>query len=684
MDPGNAVVKRRKPQKDNQEVNQNNQSSSNQSDDKHYLKSENFESKLSWEEWTELNCGFHPRELMSLDRLTALFYRPCDATSLSAVRLLFGIVMLIDTVEERGFTEAERLWGDPKECRFPLFYFLRPLPLKWMYFLYTIMSLGAIGISLGAYYRFSCLALTLPYWYILLLNKSVWNNHSYLYGLLCILMTCSSASNVWSFDRIVRRKKYDDTVPLWNYSILRFQLFALYFFAGLKKINRDWLSGYSMMDLSTHWVFSPFTTIFLLNKSNESQLAYKKSKKIYKDELNKAKLNHNAGYIEKSDNKSKAAWTLVNKVRNGGFKSQSIEIPPEEFNNYYLSSVQDARDSIERPQLTAKDFMEQNDKDMKKIEVSDKRMEIGLRKKIISLALIFYMGLQCFMPYSHFVTKGYNNWTNGLYGYSWDMMVHTWIRHRIVVKVVDRSFGHEYFLNPEAWVKTDRWTTHADMLLQYAQCIESNIQSEHPDMKNVSVYVDVWYSLNGRFQQRMFDPRVDLLRAPWSPFKKVEFLLPLLSDLSHWRRKIMDIREEIWKWSNRSDALFVADFPGLSMESYMNGELRNVSLTALEGIIVLERNLTNKTMMPGDNEVIPTNTYHKVYTVSEVPSCFVYSFINETDSKVASRVPSENSKPFTEIMSTDVRRRLSNFRKAFWLVAKTLVGVLFFPLSNEL
>lgn len=43
---------------------------------------------------------------------------------------------------------------------------------------------GALGIMLGCCYRLSCVAFLCPYWYLLLLDKTSWNNHSYLYGLL--------------------------------------------------------------------------------------------------------------------------------------------------------------------------------------------------------------------------------------------------------------------------------------------------------------------------------------------------------------------------------------------------------------------------------------------------------------------------------------------------------------------
>jgi hypothetical protein len=35
-----------------------------------------------------------------------------------------------------------------------------------------------------------------------------------------------------------------------------------------------------------------------------------------------------------------------------------------------------------------------------------------LRHKIFTIFAILYLSQQAFLPYSHFITKGYNNWTN--------------------------------------------------------------------------------------------------------------------------------------------------------------------------------------------------------------------------------------------------------------------------------
>lgn len=80
--------------------------------------------------------------------------------------------------------------------------------------------------------------------------------------------------------------------------------------------------------------------------------------------------------------------------------------------------------------------------------------------------------------------------------------------------------------------------------------------------EDISIYIDVWCSLNKRFQQRMFDPNYDLLKANWLPFKEVEWLMPLLTQYNGLRNKIHDIQQHVYSWSNYSDVLFVADFPG--------------------------------------------------------------------------------------------------------------------------
>lgn len=101
--------------------------------------------------------------------------------------------MLVDIAEERGGSALDVRYFDEDICQFPLFPFIKPLRVAEMGVVYTIMWLGAIGIMLGYHFKLSCLMYSVCYWYVLLLNKATWNNHSYLFGLCGILFLVSDA-----------------------------------------------------------------------------------------------------------------------------------------------------------------------------------------------------------------------------------------------------------------------------------------------------------------------------------------------------------------------------------------------------------------------------------------------------------------------------------------------------------
>ncbi|OPJ86856.1 hypothetical protein AV530_001494 [Patagioenas fasciata monilis] len=203
--------------------------------------------------------GFELRDLTRWDRFVRLLHRPTDPAGLGAFRAAFGLLMALDVPQERGLAQLDRRFLDGLEvCRFPLLPFLRPLPLDWMYLLYAVMFLGALGIMAGCWYRLSCAAFLGPYWYVLLLDKSSWNNHSYLYGLLGTQLALLGADRYGSVDGLFRPQKRNAHVPLWNYALLRAQIFIVYFIAGLKKLDADWVGGYSMNTLARHWLFAPF------------------------------------------------------------------------------------------------------------------------------------------------------------------------------------------------------------------------------------------------------------------------------------------------------------------------------------------------------------------------------------------------------------------------------------------
>lgn len=207
--------------------------------------------------------------------------------------------------------------------------------------------------------------------------------------------------------------------------------------------------------------------------------------------------------------------------------------------------------------------------------------------------------------------KGYNNWTNGLYGYSWDMMVHSWHTQHIKIHFVDKKTNETHYLNPKAWTTRRRWSSHGDMIYQYANCIKERL-NEH-GFNDIELYIDVWRSMNHRFNQRQLDPRVDLTRAKWSPFKQTKWLIPLMTELTDWRVKMKEIENYFSQKNREFDLTFVADLPGLKLENYVADSL-NTSIEVLKGQIHLEIEQQEEKLNSKNKTVL--SKFYKNFTLS--------------------------------------------------------------------
>lgn len=133
-------------------------------------------------------------------------------------------------------------------------------------------------------------------------------------------------------------------------------------------------------------------------------------------------------------------------------------------------------------------------------------------------------------------------------------------------------------------------------------------------------------------KEYLIDPRVDLLTAEWSPFKRTAWSLPLLNELNHLRPKLRTIANEVLAWNNYSDVIFVADFPGLTLDNYISPDLTNVSLTILEGNVRYYNDNVNETyfLTSGKSISLPSGNVHHVTTIGIKPSCYLFTYVNKT------------------------------------------------------
>jgi hypothetical protein len=131
-----------------------------------------------------------------------------------------------------------------------------------MWLVFTAMAVMSVFIAIGLFYRFSSLAFFLLFTYVELLDVSNYLNHYYFISIFSLLMALMPAGRRLSVDVRLWPQMAQHTVPFWIIGALRAQLGMVYFFAGVAKLNYDWL--FRAQPLQT-W-FVPFTQLSLVGK----------------------------------------------------------------------------------------------------------------------------------------------------------------------------------------------------------------------------------------------------------------------------------------------------------------------------------------------------------------------------------------------------------------------------------
>ncbi len=118
------------------------------------------------------------------------------------------------------------------------FPFLHPLPAGAMNVILALMTLGTVLVAAGWWMRVGAVLFATGQAYFLLLEKSYWNNHIYLFILVAVLLCFTHADH---FVSLRPRKNRVQAVARGEVLLLQAQIVLVYFYGGLTKINPYWL-----------------------------------------------------------------------------------------------------------------------------------------------------------------------------------------------------------------------------------------------------------------------------------------------------------------------------------------------------------------------------------------------------------------------------------------------------------
>jgi len=430
---------------------------------------------------------------------------PVDNSPLVLFRIIFGSLLFYHCLSFMLSGKMdENFIQPPFTFTYIGFEFLQPLPGNGMYGYFGLMCLFALMILTGAFYRIAMPGFSIMWTLVYLGQKSNYNNHYYLMLILCWLMCLMPANRDVSLDAKRVPALKSAKCPKWVILAFIVQTAIVYFYAGISKINADWLSGkfiaIQFSRLSHHHWFGEIYG----NKVFQLFICY--SGLFFDLFIVPLLLWKRTRYF------AFTAFCLFHLFNSYSFR---IGIFP------YLSIA------------TAVFFLDSRitnrlifRKTVHPVQQNDPAVHsLSIRRKALLVLLCAHFILQMLLPVRSSLYPGNVFWTEEGYRMSWKMMLRAkygWIHF----KVVDEK-GSTSVINPAdhfnkyhvSWI-----AICPDIVWQYAQRIKRDFaKNGNPGVK---VYAIDSVVLNNAPPRLLIDTTVDLASVKWSHSRHSAWILP--------------------------------------------------------------------------------------------------------------------------------------------------------------
>ena len=428
----------------------------------------------------------------------AFIYRPVSGYSIALFRILFGLLLVIEAARFLVFGWIDDFYLQPAFLfKYYGFEWVGVWPGNGLHIHIAVMLLSGIGIMLGAFYRLSCILHFFLFAYLFLLDQARYLNHFYLVLILNFLLCLIPAHQCWSVDRWRNRLK-GELIPHWCLLLLKWQMEIVLVYAGLVKINHDWLNGQPLFlwfgkrhdtflgPLLTQDWFVYFASYFsiALHLIGAPLLFWRKTRIwVFLCYLGFHLSNH-------------FVWSI------GIFPWMTIAGTLLFFNPDWPHRLYVAlRTSTSSPAIAP---------NINNSVPTASTRQVGLLQKPLIVFAGLFLILQIVIPLRHYMYPGNVAWNEEGHRFSWRMKLRTksGTSHFLVV---DKNTGQRWQINPRDYLLRKqhiKMTKSPDMILQFAHFLAQEWRKK--GIEDPQVYARILVSLNGRERQSMIDPDTDL------------------------------------------------------------------------------------------------------------------------------------------------------------------------------
>lgn len=429
-----------------------------------------------------------------LGGLIARLFAPIDNSSITFFRIAFGVTTFFHVWGVLDTNRVRRRYIDPPVLfSFPGLDWLKRLPGDWMLVLWFALAFAAVLIMLGLFYRAAMIFFFLGHTYAIHLDQSIFWNHYYVVSLVAFLMIFVPANRAHSLDVMLKRVTPASTAPTWALWILRAQMGITYFFAGVAKINSDWLHGQPMAIYLKDEASFPFISPLF----NQQWVALTLSWTGLAFDLLIVPL---------------LLWRLTRVIAFALVVifhfTNSLIFDIEAFPWFALvaTALFFAPDFPRRIGL----FNNDPEPDIDGQTVPSGWAALRTQQKAGCILMAVYFVVQILMPLRHYAYPGDVNWTTEGDLWSWRMLLVD-ARHKTVFTLESKQTGAQCRLDPLQYIDEAHWDKlgyRPDMMAQFGHYVaDSYWQRKH---ERVAVHAYSAVSVNGHPFAALVSPQTDL------------------------------------------------------------------------------------------------------------------------------------------------------------------------------
>ena len=432
--------------------------------------------------------------------------------SLVILRIAFGGVMLVSTVRFLLKGWVGEFYIRPKfHFTFYGFDWVRPPGAIGTYLLFALLIVASLMMIAGLFYRLAAVFFFLCFTYVELMDKTTYLNHYYLVSIIAFLMILAPAGNYFSLDVWRKPSSKVTQVPSWCINIFRLQLLMVYFFAGLAKLNHDWLIDAMPLKI---WLPANSHLPIIGGLLTHSWVAYAFS-------WSGAAFDLLIGFFLWNKRTIKPAYVIVvifHLVTGWFFK---IGMFP-----YIMIFVT----LIYFPDTTHQKIINHlrgllRIKAANQSETINKYLFANVIQQTVFTVLVIHFVLQMLLPFRYLLYPGDLYWTEEGYRFSWRVMLME-KDGTIFFHVKDPATGRQSEIINSQYLtqfQESQMATQPDMILQFAHFLAQEFQEK--GIKAPIITAQSYVTLNGSGSRLYIDSTVDLAKER-ETFGHKKWILP--------------------------------------------------------------------------------------------------------------------------------------------------------------